>query len=61
MEQLKNYTIKLLDKNDNMIWSYLMHGYNRQQAVNIFAQLVIGDINTQFDIKEANKVVIEEE
>ena len=59
MEKLKNYTIKLLDKNDNIIWSYLMHGYNRQQSLNIFAHLVIADVDVQFDINEANKVIIE--
>lgn len=60
-KQVKTYLIKLVDKNNNTIWTYRIHGYDRQSSLNIFAHIVIADVDIQFDVNEANKVFIEEE
>lgn len=61
MENVKSFIIKLFDKNNEPIWAYRIYGHCRNQALSIFAQMIIADNDLQYDLNITSKIEIDEE
>lgn len=58
MSEIKHFILKMYNHDNELIWSYRLHGRTKAQALSIFAQLIATDADIAYDFSKTERIEI---